>query len=182
MARGLQNYPNTTAADSAYPNKSIKDNPGDNTGTPFNKLVYDDTHQTWAKWLRMCNTPASGNPENEYSGFQYTEAARKIFREVGGFRSWNLAVGIAVSGQNSPLIYIPSGSVGAGACGLKDSIDEEFDFAIVNFINDSATTAVIQSSGGDTVNGAATYNLLAGGKVKMVQVKSETNWFIISEA
>jgi len=182
MAIGIQNQSNITPPDSDYPNGSIKDNPGDNSGTPYNKRVYDDTHQTWAKWLRMCNITASGLPENEYSGFQYTKAARKIFREVGDFISWDLTGSIAVSGQISPLVHIPSGSVGAGICGLKDSVDEEFDFAIVNFINDSSTNATIQSAGSDTVEGGATYTLLAGAKVKMVQIKSEANWFIISES
>lgn len=89
MATGIQNYPNIEPADSDYPDGSIKDNPGDNTGTPYNKLVYDDIHQTFAKLLRLAGSVGSGGttpnglPENEYNGFQYLKA---LFELVGSHR------------------------------------------------------------------------------------------------
>lgn len=80
MATGIENYPNIEPADSDYPDGSIRDNPGDYTGTPFNRLVYDDIHQVFAKLLRLAGITASGLPENEYSGFQYIEALKQVAR------------------------------------------------------------------------------------------------------
>lgn len=75
MAIGLENYPNIDVSDPAkYPSGAIKDNPGDNTGTPVNKLVYNDMHQFFFALLLQAGIAATGNPENAVDGYQYIEA------------------------------------------------------------------------------------------------------------
>lgn len=80
LAIGIENYPNITAADAYFPDGSIRDKTPSLPGTPVNKTVYDDIHQFFAKLLRIAGITASGIPENEYSGFQYVEALKKVTR------------------------------------------------------------------------------------------------------
>jgi len=79
MATGLQNYDDISAPDSDYPDGNIKNDTGANDGTPVDKTVYADMHQTLAKFLRLASITPSGVPDNEYSGFQYVEAMNAIF-------------------------------------------------------------------------------------------------------
>lgn len=75
MAIGIENYPNIdTSNPSDYPDGRLKDNPGNRTGTPINRLTNGDLHQFFAKLLRDSGIEANGLPENEYSGHQYIEA------------------------------------------------------------------------------------------------------------
>src|SRR4051812_40833786 len=79
MARGLQNYTNINAPDATYPNGDIKDNAGSNNGTPVNRAVYSDIHQTFAKFLREAGITPNGNAENESNGYQYYAALLVLF-------------------------------------------------------------------------------------------------------
>lgn len=76
MARGLQNFPNITHADGDFPNGRVKDNPGDNTGTPVNEYTLGDIWQFFAKLMREASLTPNGLPESEYSGQQYYQALR----------------------------------------------------------------------------------------------------------
>ncbi len=74
MAIGLENFPNISAPDSNYPNGNIKDNPGDNSGTPLNKFVHADYHQFFRKLLSLASITPNGLVENVTNGYQYITA------------------------------------------------------------------------------------------------------------
>jgi hypothetical protein len=85
MAIGISNYPNIHAPDSDYLEGDIKDDTGSDDGTPVNRLVYGDVHQTLAKIMRMPgafsgqNIVPNGLRDNEYNGFQYVQALLELF-------------------------------------------------------------------------------------------------------
>lgn len=84
MAIPLHDKPNVTAPGGDYPYGDIKDNPGDGTGTPVNRLVTADFHQFFARMLAISGVAANGLPENNANGFQYFEAMLKVISDKMG--------------------------------------------------------------------------------------------------
>lgn len=74
MAIPLEDKPNVTSPGGNYPYGDIKDNPGDNSGTPVNREVYADFHQFFAKILDAGSIVPNGLLENQANGFQYFDA------------------------------------------------------------------------------------------------------------
>lgn len=107
MSTGIQNYPNIEAPDSDYPNGNIKDKDISLPGTPVNKLVYADIHQTFAKLLREANITANGLPDNEYNGFQYLDALRIAARPYKSY-----AVNMSQSSTSDPTVALMEDQIG----------------------------------------------------------------------
>lgn len=82
--RPLADKPNTDAPDSDYPFGKIRDNPGNNTGTPINEVVYGDIHQFFEKLMNAAAITPNGLPENQTNGFQLYEALLKVTRQEYG--------------------------------------------------------------------------------------------------
>lgn len=82
MAVKLQDKPNTIAPGGAYPFGDIKDNPGDNSGTPVNRLVYADFHQFFAKLMDIAGIVYNGLVENATNSFQYIDGLTAFIRQV----------------------------------------------------------------------------------------------------
>lgn len=79
MAIGIENYPNLDTTDPAnFPHGAIKDNPGDDTGTPVNRLTTNDIHQFFAKMLANAGISANNLAEDETNGYQYIQALMAI--------------------------------------------------------------------------------------------------------
>lgn len=83
MARNLATKPNVEPADAEYPFGRIKDNPGNNTGTPVNEEVYGDIHQFFAKIMSDAGIAYNGLPDNAYDGFQYRNALFLLIQRNG---------------------------------------------------------------------------------------------------
>lgn len=77
--RALRTKTNVQAPDSDYTFGRIKDDPGDNTGTPVNELLYGDMHQFFEKLMLDAGLAANGLPEQAYTGFQLNQALSKLF-------------------------------------------------------------------------------------------------------
>lgn len=85
MAIKILDKPNTEGISYDYPYGNIKDNPGDNTGTPVNKLVYADFHQFFAKLMDDAGISYNGLPDNATDGFQYWLALVKVIEDNCAF-------------------------------------------------------------------------------------------------
>jgi hypothetical protein len=72
--RRLVNKTNVEAPDSDYLYGRIKDNPGNNTGTPVNELVYGDMHQFFERLFALSGLTENELPDNAYSGWQLMQA------------------------------------------------------------------------------------------------------------
>lgn len=83
MARNLATKPNVEPADAEYPFGRIKDNPGNNTGTPVNEEVYGDIHQFFAKIMSDAGIAYNNLPDNAYDGFQYRNALLLLIQRNG---------------------------------------------------------------------------------------------------
>lgn len=77
----LIDKPNVDAADSDYPYGNIRNNPGNRTGTPVNKLVYADMHQFFERMMAISGITPNGLPDNAYTGFQLFEALLKVLTD-----------------------------------------------------------------------------------------------------
>jgi len=82
MAIKLLDKPNTEGISYDYPYGNIKDNPGDNSGTPVNKLVYADFHQFFSKIMADAGISYNGHPDNATDGFQYFIAFIKNIKDT----------------------------------------------------------------------------------------------------
>ncbi len=78
--RALSTKTNVTAPGGDYPHGRIKDNPGDNTGTPVNELLYGDFHQFFERLMFITSTVANGLPENSAAGFQLITALQALIQ------------------------------------------------------------------------------------------------------
>lgn len=84
MAIKITSKPNTNPADGKYPYGNVRDNPGDNTGTPVNKETMADFFQFFARLMEdaiskdLSGFNWNGLPDNAYDGFQYFEALKKF--------------------------------------------------------------------------------------------------------
>lgn len=76
--RSLASKPNVVAPGGDYPFGRIKDNPGDQTGTPVNEEVYGDFHQFFEKLMSDGGVVANDDAENSADGFQLNEALDNI--------------------------------------------------------------------------------------------------------
>lgn len=189
MAEGLENYPNIDAPDTDYPNGKIRDNPGDFTGTPFNTLVYGDTHQLHAKLLRQAGITANGLPDNEYSGNQYFEATKKNFNKYGVSKVFTDAdepFTIPIDGEGpkmfNALIIIAPGTTAGSHIYLPNFEVSELD--TVTIVNDSAGNQNVLSSTyafNHNVPSPTAQEVLASGKtmeVTFINIGGQFNWII----
>lgn len=74
--RKLATKQNVAPIDGDFPFGRIKDNPGNNTGTPFNESLYGDIQQFFEKMFSMSGLVANGLPDCAYTGFQLFDALR----------------------------------------------------------------------------------------------------------
>lgn len=70
----LINKSNTDTATSDFPYGNVRDNPGDNSGTPLNKAVLADHHQFYERMFELSGITANNLPDNATNGFQLFEA------------------------------------------------------------------------------------------------------------
>src|SRR5688572_8737357 len=85
--RALVTKTNVTAAGGGYPYGRIKDNPGNNTGTPVNEEVYGDMHQFFEKLMDEAGISPNNLPENLIEGFQLYQAFEKAARKSNRYDS-----------------------------------------------------------------------------------------------
>jgi hypothetical protein len=154
MARGVQNLTNIVAPGGDYPFGRIKDNTGDNSGTPFNEKAYGDLHQTLAKILAQAGIAPNGLPDNVTNGYQYIQALNIVY----GFHRTILTksgapVSDVVNGDEMPIVVVLPGaaaghviSINSPAAGYSGKL---------TVINLSANSINVQGPGLETFNGLA---------------------------
>ena len=98
MAIKLLDKPNVESVSYDYPYGNIKDNPGDNTGTPVNKLVYADFHQFFAKLMDDAGISYNGLPDNATDGFQYWLALVEAVKNNCAFYD-DISASVTVNGS-----------------------------------------------------------------------------------
>lgn len=78
--KALKDKVNTVPPGGDYPYGDLRDNPGDNSGTPVNRDLMGDIHRTVEKIMDEAGIVANGLDDNEANGYQIYEAMRAIFR------------------------------------------------------------------------------------------------------
>lgn len=184
MSKGINNFPNMDTSDPTnYPNGQSKDNPGNNTGTPVNRLTLSDFQQFFAKLLRLAGITANNQFDNEGNGFQYLDAARAAFKRCGSFIGFDGSVSITVDGNLSPLVLIVAPASGVNTITLRQSSSPGVaDFGNITIVNNSANSFNVLKTGTDTINGGAgPYAVAAGARVEFVLVKAFLQYVIVNE-
>ena len=99
---------NVIAPSVDYPFGDLKDNPGDNSGTPNNRELITDGQQFFEKMFSESGIVANGLPDNETNGFQLYEAFRKLTRP------YRVASGlITQTSTNAPVVTYHENTLGA---------------------------------------------------------------------
>lgn len=78
--KALVNKTNTVPAGGDYPYGDIKDNPGDNSGTPVDRNLIGDIHRNVMKIMDAAGVVPNNLDDNEANGYQIFEAIRKVAR------------------------------------------------------------------------------------------------------
>lgn len=100
--RRLSSKQNVQTPDGDYPYGRIVDNPGNNTGTPFNESLYGDIQQFFERMFALSGYVANGFPDNVYSGFQLYDAFQRTARP---YYSYTVAlVQISTAAPNPTVI------------------------------------------------------------------------------
>lgn len=181
MARDITDYNGSVVApNSDYPNGRIKDDTGSQNGTVIDEQSNGDVHQYFAKTMRDAGIVYNNLPDNEYSGNQLYQAATKTFRSVGDYLAWDRSSSIILSGNYNIVVEILAGSPDIGVVTLEDTSFSLFDFGTVTIVNLSSFTCPINAAGGDTINGASSYDLDAGKLVQFAKIKSAAKYLIIA--
>lgn len=102
MAVGIENYPNIDNTDTGrYPKGALKDDPGDKSGTPVNRLTNNDIHQFFVRLMQLAGLTASGTPDNATDGYQYDEALVARARLIGNDETTAGMVRRATNGETT---------------------------------------------------------------------------------
>jgi len=166
MAIELANKQNVEAPSVTYEFGSIKDNPGDQTGTPFDRAVYSDFHQWASKMFANSGLTYNNLPDNTTNGYQFYEAMRE---NIAKYKS------ITIYGGNTTLTQANIGGIagyfnffGGATFTLPDALNEDtgkkltvinlvpYDLTILpfggNFINPVPTPNPLILKQGDSIN------------------------------
>lgn len=103
MARSILQLTNVDPADSDYPRGRVRNNPGDNSGTPVNEALLGDMAQFFQQIMDEAGITPNQLPDNEYSGWQLFEAYK-----VAMFGGWELPstyVNDYIAGGSNPVKY-----------------------------------------------------------------------------
>lgn len=76
----LKNKTNTVPAGGDYPYGDLKDNPGDNSGTPVDRNLLGDIHRNIEKIMDVSGIVANNLDDNESNGYQIYDAFIKAIR------------------------------------------------------------------------------------------------------
>lgn len=188
MAKGIQNYPNVTTPDSDYPDGHTIDETGINDGTPVDLMTLGDYQQWFAKVLREAGITPNGLPENEYSGHQYYEGAKKVFNKYGTSQVLTATGSITIPLANgddelfNPLVIIMPG-IGTGVKVFLP-LNIPRDLTTVTIVNDSSNSIDIESPWPlDHVipfPSVAVLTLAAGKSIELtfLVINGQNNWIV----
>ncbi len=76
----LKNKTNTVPPGGDYPFGDLRDNPGDNSGTPVDRNLLGDIHRTVEKIMDVSGIVANNLDDNEANGYQIYDAFVKAIR------------------------------------------------------------------------------------------------------
>lgn len=177
MARNLQNQQNIVPPDVIYPFGRIKDNPGDNTGTPINEALYGDIHQFFAKLFNHSGLTYNNLPDNNTNGFQLWEALRAgiaKFKDIEIYGSsqtltnsifGKLAVHFNLSQTASTFVLPPAALVDL--------------YKRVPIVNTAVGDLMIQAGIGDSISGYSTIVLKSGSSAEFV-ISNAGIWYVLN--
>ena len=107
MARNILQLTNVDPADSAYPSGRVRNNPGDNSGTPVNEALLGDMVQFFQKIMVEAGITPNQLPDNEYSGWQLFEAYKVAM--YGSWQNPSTYVNNYIADGTNPVQYRKSG-------------------------------------------------------------------------
>lgn len=180
MAIGTENYTNTAPTTTDYPHGGIKDNPGNGTGTPINKLTNDDIHQTFRKILTLAGITPNGLPDNVTNGYQYVDAFKAFLKRSNGIVV--SSTGLTLTKASVSKLISTEGSSGTTIHTLPNStLLNEGDSFI--FVNNSSFGVGAAAFGSDQINAGG---VLGGGFilfqssdfVELILQKSTNTWYV----
>ena len=180
MAIELSTKTNVAVPDSDYPYGQIKDDTGAGDGTPVDVAVYGDFHQFFARMFALSGLTYNGLPDNDYSGFQYIEAANKLWKTFNGVKI--VSGNTILTALDKHKLIIVSGAVASIDITLPSSTDL-LDGDNINIISNSDYPVVIYRTSPDSIifknNSFVTLTLpYARDFVQFVTDKTNTDWYI----
>src|SRR5690554_5704644 len=78
--KALKDKVNTEPVSATYPYGDLRDNPGNNTGTPYNRELFGDIQRNVEKIMDEAGIVANGLDDNDANGYQIFEALNKAIR------------------------------------------------------------------------------------------------------
>ncbi len=191
MAHQLKNKQNVTAPNSTFPFGDIKDNPGNNTGTPYNRAVYGDFHQFFAKSLADSGITPNDLDENAVNGFQYFNALKintrpftTAINATSFFGAYNTGPYYAATPELAYKTLFKAQPLSSGSFIMNlpqcSSLLDCAPFSAVHMgVPDGIV--VITPFAGDNIAGNATFILTKPGDcVQLVCDHSNNTWYISS--
>lgn len=95
--RELKNKTNIIAPGGDYPYGRLKDNPGNNTGTPVDENLLGDASQFFEKIMAESGITPNNLPENSAAGFQLFDALKKVIEDNTYTPVWSKSTALVPS-------------------------------------------------------------------------------------
>lgn len=105
--RRLSTKQNVQPPDGDYIYGRIKDNPGNNTGTPFNESLYGDIQQFFERMFDKSGIVANGLPDQSYTGFQLYDAFIRTARPY-----YSYTVFLVQTSTSAPVANVIENQIG----------------------------------------------------------------------
>jgi len=165
--RLLSTKQNVNPPSGTYPFGQIRDNPGDNTGTPYNESLYGDLQQFIEKLFNASGIVANALPENATNGFQLYQALQNVIYQykniIGTFGTTQLD-----STAFGSLIITLGGGIQTLPISIPGDNNNGRSITLYNF--DNAST-IVNVAGGNNILGCTnnTIELNPGDVVTITQ-------------
>lgn len=107
----LEDKSNVNAPSVPYPYGSLRNNPGDNTGTPVNVNLVGDVMQLMEKIMAESGITPNGLPDNEANGWQLYEALKLVGYLGKGYKAY--IANLTQTGSSAPTVTPIVNEIGA---------------------------------------------------------------------
>lgn len=177
MAIELANKQNVEAPSLTYEFGSIKDNPGDFSGTPFDRAVYSDFHQWASKMFDNSGLTYNNLPDNTTNGYQFYEAMRENIAKYKSITVYSTNTSLTDTALGGISVYF--NFFGAGTFTLPSALNEHIGKKI-KFLNLALYDLTIIPFGGNFISPIPTPNPLVlkqGDSVEMY-ISITGSWII----
>ena len=169
--KSLQNKPNTVAPGGDYPYGDVKDNPGNNTGTPVNRLLLGDWLRNIEKIMDLSGITPNELDDNEANGYQILEAMQKMFKPYKSIMMSVVSGVVTIHHSDFSETITFTGTPGSYTINASANIfPREKTIATINHVNYQTIANIAPSMSNESILSVYSYSAIDGSPAPLSQM------------